>query len=145
VTPLVVALVVLLAVVATACDTAGSSPGGTPEPTASAGLDGTAWTIESIGGTTLDDASPALLTFEPGGRVSGSTGCNSLMGEASIDGPSLAFGPLATTRRGCEQPLMAQETAVLEALAGVSGWTVEADGRLHLTGATELVLAPAAG
>jgi hypothetical protein len=35
---------------------------------------------------------------------------------------------------------MAQETAVLEALAGVSGWEIDGEGRLHLTGGTELVL-----
>ena len=35
---------------------------------------------------------------------------------------------MATTRMACEESLMAQETAVLEALAAVSGWEVDADG-----------------
>jgi heat shock protein HslJ len=42
----------------------------------------------------------------------------------------------------CEQSLMTQETAVLDALAAVSGWEIDSDGRLHLTGGTELVLQP---
>ena len=37
---------------------------------------------------------------------------------------------------------MVQEAAVLEALAGVSGWEIDADGMLHLTGGTELVFQP---
>jgi heat shock protein HslJ len=44
----------------------------------------------------------------------------------------------------CEEALMAQETAVLDALAAVEGWEVDADGMLHLTGGTELVLEPSA-
>jgi heat shock protein HslJ len=142
-TPVVVGLVVLLAVVVGACDTAGSSPGDTPEPTTSTGLDSTDWVISTIGGRALLETPVAGLTFQPGGRVNGSTGCNSFMGTASIDGAALAFGPLATTKRGCEPPLMDQEQLVLDALAGVSGWAVDGDGRLHLTGSTELVLAPA--
>ena len=31
---------------------------------------------------------------------------------------------------------------MLEALAGVSGWEIDADGLLHLTGGAELVLQP---
>jgi heat shock protein HslJ len=65
------------------------------------------------------------------------------MGEVSVDGASLTFGPLATTRMACEGALQEQERAVLDALAGVTGWALDADGRLHLTGPTELVLAPA--
>ena len=41
----------------------------------------------------------------------------------------------------CEDALMAQEAAVLEALSGVSGWGVDAHEMLHHTGDTELVFA----
>jgi heat shock protein HslJ len=38
----------------------------------------------------------------------------------------------------CEEPLMAQESAVLEALTAVSGWEVDDFEMLHLTGGTDL-------
>ncbi len=144
VTPFLVALVVL-ATIAAGCDAAGTSPAAeTPGPATDAGLDGTAWTIAAVGGTTLGPDPAATLSIEPGGQVSGQTGCNQFNGTVSMDGAALTFGPLATTRKACEPGLMEQERAILDALAGVTGWSVAADGSLHLTGATELVLTPAA-
>ena len=89
----------------------------------------------------VEGSGPHLM-FGADGNASGSTGCNSLSGTYATDGTALTFGPLATTRMACEESLMAQEAAVLEALAAVSGWEIDADGRLHLTGGTELVLQP---
>ncbi len=144
VTPYLAVIAMLFAVALAGCDAAGASPEGTtPEPVASAGLESSAWTIQSIGPLTLPPDAGATLSVEPGGRVSGETGCNRYMGEVSVDGASLTFGPLATTRMACEGALQEQERAVLDALAGVTGWALDADGRLYLTGPTELVLAPA--
>jgi hypothetical protein len=39
---------------------------------------------------------------------------------------------------------MAQDASVPEALTNVTGWQVDGEGRLHLTGATELVFEPRA-
>lgn len=140
---LVVGLVTLLGLALAGCDAVGASPEGeTPAPAASTGLDSSTWAIQSIGAITLPPDAGASLSVEPGGRVSGETGCNRYSGDLSVDGAALTFGPLATTRLACEPALLEQERAVLEALAGVTGWTVDADGRLHLTGTTELVLAP---
>ena len=143
--PFVAGLAMLLVVALAGCDAAGATPDGTtPEPVASAGLERSAWTIQSIGPLTLPPDAGATLSVEPGGRVTGETGCNRYTGEVTVDGASLTFGPLATTRMACEGPLQDQERAVLDALAGVTGWALDADGRLHLTGPTELVLTPAA-
>jgi len=135
---------VVLALSASACDATGSAASGSPEPTPPTDLSGTNWVLVSVGGANVAESPPAGLAFETGARVSGSTGCNSFGGTFSIDGSSLAFGPLATTKRGCERPLMDQERAVLDGLAGAAGWAVDDAGRLHLTGATELVFAPVA-
>ncbi len=144
VTPFLLALVVLAAI-AVGCDAVGTSPAAeTPGPTGDAGLEGTDWSIEAVGGTTLAPDPPATLSVEPGGQVAGQTGCNQFNGTVSVDGAALTFGPLATTRKACEAGLMEQERAILDALAGVTGWSVAADGTLHLTGATELVLTPGA-
>jgi putative lipoprotein len=127
-----------------ACDATGSTQGTTPEPaSAAADLAGTSWTLVSVGGApVVEGGVGARLAFDAAGNVSGSTGCNSVSGTYALDGPSLTFGMLATTRMACEDALMAQEASVLEALQNVSGWEIGADGNLHLTGGTELVLEP---
>jgi putative lipoprotein len=127
--------------VVAACDSTGSGSNATPEPTSAADLAGTSWTLVSVGGAAVVEGSAAHLAFGVDGKASGSTGCNNFNGSYTVDGAALTVGPLATTRMAC-QDLMVQEAAVLEALAGVSGWEIDADGRLHLTGGTELVLEP---
>jgi len=131
----------LAILVVAACDSTGSGANTTPEPTSPADLAGTAWTLVSIGDTPAIEGAGARLSFDSGGNVSGSTGCNSISGSYALDGSALTFGPLATTRMACEDALMVQEVAVLEALSGVSGWGVDAYEMLHLTGDTELVFA----
>ena len=59
------------------------------------------------------------------GKVSGSAGCNGFHGTYSASGSSIQFGPLATTRRACEEPLMTQERKFLDALATTVKWSVE--------------------
>ena len=136
----------LTILVLAACDATGSTQGTTPEPaSAVADLAGTSWTLVTVGGApVVEGGVGARLAFDAAGNVSGSTGCNSVSGTYALDGTSLTFGPLMTTRMACEDALMAQETAVLGALAAVEGWEVDADGNLHLTGGTELVLEPTA-
>ena len=132
----------LAILVVAACDSTGSGTNATPEPTSAADLAGTSWTLVSIGGAPVVEGSGPHLTFDTGGKASGSTGCNSFSGTYAVDGTALTIGGLATTRMACEENLMVQEAAVLEALAGVSGWEIDADGLLHLTGGTELVFQP---
>ncbi len=64
------------------------------------------------------------LSFEDG-QVSGSAGCNSFHGKYSTEGSQLTLGPLATTRRACEEPLMNQEREFLAALASAVTWSIE--------------------
>jgi heat shock protein HslJ len=144
ITPTIRVLAGLTILVVASCDTTGSGTNATPEPTAAADLAGTSWTLVSVGGTPIVVGSGASLTFDAGGNVSGSTGCNRVSGTYAVDGAALTFGPLATTRMACQEDLMTQEAAVLDALAGVSGWEIDDEGRLHLTGGTELVLEPTA-
>lgn len=64
------------------------------------------------------------LSFKDG-QVSGSAGCNHFHGKYSTDGNKLEFGPLATTRRACAEPLMTQEREFLAALASAVTWTID--------------------
>ena len=87
------------------------------------------------------DAPVAMLRFE-GGDISGSAGCNRLMGSYTLDGDKLSIGPnLASTMMACPPPLMAQEQAVTKALTQAMTYAlgdkmltlVDADGEPLLT------------
>ena len=75
-----------------------------------------------------DPRGPARLRFE-GGRVTGSAGCNRLMGDYELKGEGIRFqAPMASTMMACPEPLMSQEQAVHAALASVASYRREADG-----------------
>lgn len=103
-------------------------------------LPGTSWVLVE-----LDDAEPVAdaaptIAFAEDGTVSGSTGCNTFTGSVTIDGTSLEFGPLATTRMACADPAVnEQEQAFLLALESVTSYTIDQDGRLVLEGDAPLV------
>ena len=64
--------------------------------------------------------------------VGGFAGCNSFSGTYGTNGNGVRVSPLATTRLACEQAVMDQETAFLEAFQGAS--FIESRGqRLNLT------------
>lgn len=98
------------------------------------GLDGTTWTLVAYGSPDSPQpalgAAPVTMTFSPEG-VSGSAGCNSFSGSFQYDNNALTFGELITTRMACAEDIMAQETAVLNALAAATSFTVE-NNQLHI-------------
>lgn len=70
-------------------------------------------------GPTSDPA--PTLRLEAGGRVGGSTGCNTLAGTYTLKGTALRFSPLVTTRRACpSEAAQQQETAYLQLLGQVA-------------------------
>lgn len=114
-----------------------------PPPSGAVVLDlaGTGWVLEELGGVTLVDVEPTL-TFGGDGTVTGSSGCNTFSGTYALDGPTLTFGPLATTKKGCADPTMFVESAFLAAMGGITDWSVDAAGRLVLKGPRPLILRP---
>jgi putative lipoprotein len=96
-------------------------------------LIGRAWRAERIGATAAMDRAPATLSFDAEGRVSGSGGCNRLSTSVQIDGSSLTFGAIATTRRMCDPAVMNQEAKFLLALERTRQFRVEGS-RLVLLG-----------
>lgn len=90
-------------------------------------LTGTTWRVEMLGpeAAVITAASKTALRIDPDGHVSGSTGCNSFSGQATIDGSALTFSPLATTRRACDPPVMETETAILHALEDTRTWAMD--------------------
>lgn len=84
-----------------------STPAESPPPAAD--LTGTTWVAEAIDGQGVLDQVRSTLAFDAVDRVSGSGGCNRFFGPVRIDGVTIAFGPLASTRMACPPPLDAQE------------------------------------
>ena len=76
---------------------------------------GTSWRVVEVG--ELEITGGASIVFGEDGRVSGTSGVNRLVGTYSVDGPLLTFGALAGTRMAGPPELMAEEQAVLAALA----------------------------
>lgn len=71
---------------------------------------------------------PELTADFAGERVSGSGGCNRFMGGFETKGNQLSIGPLASTFKACQQPIMQQETTYLAALQDAQRYEVNKDG-----------------
>jgi heat shock protein HslJ len=105
----IIALAVWIVVLLTACSPAG-------------GLDATSWKLESIaddGGDLVEALPGSVVTLDfQATQITGSAGCNNYNGPYQTTGSQIEFGPLATTRKMCNDPrgIMQQETAYLAAL-----------------------------
>jgi heat shock protein HslJ len=69
----------------------------------------------------------ATLTLSEDGAASGNASCNSFSGGYELDGTSLSFGALATTRMACSDPpgVMEQEAEFLGALEATRSFGIE--------------------
>jgi heat shock protein HslJ len=99
-------------------------------------LAGSSWDVlmynngrEAVVGTLAD--APISLTFGEDGTVFGNASCNNFNGGYTIEGDTIAIGPLATTRMMCAEEVMAQEAAFLAALENATTFSQEGD-RLSL-------------
>ncbi|WP_329196897.1 MULTISPECIES: META domain-containing protein [unclassified Streptomyces] len=112
-----------------------------PEPPADAPLTATGWTVTALtrGGAaspvSAEAAGKARFTLAPDGAASGGLGCNRFTAKATVEGASLTFGPIASTRMACAGGAGEVERALTALFGGGPlGWQVH--GRtLTLTGA----------
>lgn len=100
-----------------------------PEPVP---LVGTTWGLESLAFATDAVASPVastevILEFSDDGSAAGSGGCNTFRTTYVVDGASIGFDPVASTRMACESEEMTQEAAVFGALESAASFDVEGD------------------
>ncbi len=75
-----------------------------------------------------------VVTFGPDGIVSGTGGCNQFSGGYGVEGDTITIGPLMSTMMACDEELMAQESAIMQALEGATTWSVSGS-TAHLRGA----------
>ena len=105
----------------------GAAQQGTKAMDAAARLTSGEWLAEDIRGGGVIDNSRSSIAIAVNGAVSGSGGCNRLMGQAKVDGTAVTIGPLATTRMACAPALMNQERTFLSALEATRSYRFEGD------------------
>ncbi|MEE6166201.1 MULTISPECIES: META domain-containing protein [unclassified Mycolicibacterium] len=101
-------------------------------------LTGTTWQVDSLvspdavtTSTALEQSKPTL-TIATDGTATGSTGCNRFTGHSQINGSTIEFGPLVTTKMACAGEIGDVEQAVLRVLSGTVRSAIDAD-QLRLT------------
>ena len=90
---------------------------------------GRAWTLTELEGSPPVEGATVDMTIGDDG-VSGSAGCNSYTGAASVDvdAGTMTLGPeIASTMMACEQPIMDQEQKFLDSLVRVVGYDMAKD------------------
>lgn len=93
-------------------------------------LAGTSWKLVSHNRVALLDETEISLNFTDG-QVNGNAGCNNFFGNYTQDGDVVMFSGVGATRKACDQNIMDQEAAFLEAISAADGVTIS-DGALNL-------------
>lgn len=89
------------------------------------------WHIEAVQGQPTVDYSPAQITFDAEGKISGNNSCNNFFGQYSQQGQELKIIPSGSTMKACVDALMQQEHKVMQALPLVAKAKL-VEGRLTL-------------
>jgi len=89
----------------------------------------THWQLDGVRAGSATSSVPAgqqpTLQIAGGGAVTVDTGCNTGHGSATVNGATITFGPLATTRKACADPAARRtEAAVLAVLNGPVTWSI---------------------
>jgi heat shock protein HslJ len=103
----------------------GTAPSRAASPTPSAGLVGTRWTLEDLGGAGVVEEASATLEFPEPGKVTGSGSCNRFFGTVSINGDAIAIGPLGSARMACTEAVAMQEVNYLRALQSAERYVLQ--------------------
>ena len=96
------------------------------------------WIASSInngsGGVASSAATPTVTAvFTEGGDLNGSDGCNDYFGSYTLEGATIAIGPLGTTRKACSDELVNETATDYQlALANATMWAITDTGNLEL-------------
>lgn len=117
---------------------------GDGEPSVEVPLEGTYWvcTQYAVEGelTGLVPETHLDMTFE-GVNASGSSGCNRFDGQYTLDGNTIAIGPLNSTLMACADPIMEQERHYLAAVSSAVEWDITGETlTLYDDGGSEVVV-----
>lgn len=87
------------------------------------------WLAEDINGGGVIDRLQTTLELREDGIVTGTGGCNRYAGSANVDGNSIKFLPMASTRMACSAAAMGQESRFHAALEKIRSWRIDAPRR----------------
>ena len=94
------------------------------------GVDGTSWALRDLvtGGTSTPVAQGSVATLGfVDGVAGGSAGCNQFSAPYTLETTTLVFGPVTTTRTGCDEAGAALATSFLTGLSTVASFAVADD------------------
>lgn len=116
-------------------------------PAAGVKLRDTRWVLAEVSGNPAfpGEGETAHLELHRKGKVTGSTGCNNLVGSYIASEGALQFTPAATTRKMCTPQVMQQEQAVLAALKATTAYKIEGNTLELLNGSQTLAKFQAEG
>lgn len=136
------ALATVLAVLTAAAGCGGAAAPGGPGPGVSHDLLGKEYVSTSVTGHELVAGTTVRLDFLADGTLLAHAGCNSMSGQARLDGGVLTVSGdgLATTEMGCEQRLHAQDEWLAAFLGGRPTASRDGDELVLASGDTEIVL-----
>ncbi|MDH4185726.1 MAG: META domain-containing protein [Nitrospira sp.] len=104
-------------------------------PSVTIGSEGIEWRLVEVGGepvSPLANEKQPYIMFDPAQkRATGFAGCNNSFGSYELDGASLKFGSVGSTRRACPDMETGLETEFFKALEKTRGWKIR-DGNLLL-------------
>jgi heat shock protein HslJ len=94
-------------------------------------LESTYWKLTELGGMAAvggADANEASLVLNAEGKkLTGSTGCNRIVGSYKLNKSSLHFKPAGLTKMACPDALMKQEEAFVEILKETTHYRIVGD------------------
>ena len=122
-------IIIVILAAATLLSAAASTAQGT---SGEADLLGTAWLAEDIDGRGVVDRARSTMEFAKFGQVTGLAACNRYFGSVSLDGNTIAFGNLASTRKMCSKSLMDQEQRFMAALSKANRFELTQGGQILL-------------
>jgi len=83
------------------------------------------WLAEDIDGGGVIDRLQTTLEIRDDGIVNGMGGCNRYAGSAKIDGTTIKFLPMASTRMACSPAVMNQESKFHSTLEKIRTWRID--------------------
>lgn len=107
----------------------------------------TKWVLAEVNGNPAfpGEGVAAHLELHKKGKVTGSTGCNNLVGSYIASEGALQFTPAATTRKMCTAQVMQQEQAMLAALKATTAYKIDGNTLELLNGSQSLAKFQAEG
>ena len=132
---LLMLLIAILAVSACSAQSAEQTEVAEPSPStqpaaASPSLIGS-WKLTAYGPTGAPTSAvegvSAGLTFNEDGTVSGTSGCNGLGGDYTVEGDRIIFGEFVSTLMACDAPIMEQEQVAHQVMSGTATYKIEGE------------------